>query len=97
MTKLELDNLSFEDYVKVIYTKEELEFEYKIFKQHNPEPDDIEKYVEYAAENNRLAFLIRNYEILNANKFTSLINYEKLFLFEKGYMKDKIGDSNAGI
>ena len=38
-----IDNISFEEYEKLIHTKEELELEYAIFKQHNPEPNDTDK------------------------------------------------------
>jgi len=88
MNSLEFENLSFEDYVKVIYSKEELEFEYKVFKQHNPVPDDMVEYAEYASENNYFVFRIRNYELLKKMKSTSLINYEKLDSFEKGELND---------
>lgn len=74
-----IDNISFEEYEKLIHTKEELELEYAIFKQHNPEPKDTEKYMEYATENNCLSFCIRNYEILKKNKCCSLINKDKYF------------------
>jgi len=71
-------NMSDEYYNSIIYTKEELEREFKIWKQNNPVPEKVKDYIEWAMINNRFVLRIENYEIFKKIKSDSIINFNKI-------------------
>lgn len=66
-----------EEYSQVIYTKEEIEKAYKIFKS-SAVLETNQDYIDYAIENNKYRMKIENYDILKRSKSDSLINNKRL-------------------
>ena len=78
---MQTENMTDEEYNSIIFTKEELEREFEIWKQNHIEPDidyDINEYCDWCRTNNYYVFKIENYHILKKNKSDSIIDYNKI-------------------
>ncbi len=72
------DNMSNEYYNSIIYTKEELEREFDIWRHDNPPPEKIKDYIQWAGINNQYVNRIENYDIYKKIKSDSIIDFNKI-------------------
>lgn len=72
------DNMDNDYYNSIIYTKQELEREFKTWRQNNITPSKSKDYIDWATINNKYVSRIENYEILKKIKSDTLIDFNKI-------------------